>query len=73
MKTERLIGIHPVESALDGFPGQVRRLLVAAETKNARALALGERAAGLDVRVERRPRSELDRLSDGQRHQDVVV
>jgi 23S rRNA (guanosine2251-2'-O)-methyltransferase len=73
LKTERLIGIHPVESALDGFPGQVRRLLVAAETKNARALTLGERAAGLDIRVERRPRSELDRLSDGQRHQDVVA
>ena len=35
--------------------------------------ALGERAAGLDIRVERRPRSELDRLSDGQRHQDVVA
>ena len=36
-------------------------------------LALGERADALGIRVERHPRSELDRLSDGQRHQDVVA
>lgn len=73
MKTERLIGIHPVESALDGFPGQVRRLVVAAETKNARALALAERARELGISVEQRPRAELDRNSEGQRHQDVLA
>jgi 23S rRNA (guanosine2251-2'-O)-methyltransferase len=73
MKRHTLIGIHPVESALSKSPQQVRLLVVAKETRNARALDLEQQARQSGIRVERRPRIELDRQSDGQRHQDVMA
>ena len=73
MKRHLLIGIHPVESALDKSAGQVRLLVVAAECKNPRTRKLEKRARALGIRVESRPRSTLDRDSDGQRHQDVMA
>ena len=73
MKRHTLIGIHPVESALSKSPQQVRLLVVAKETRNARALDLEQQARQSGIRVERRPRVELDRQSDGQRHQDVMA
>ena len=73
MKSQALIGIHPVESALESHPGQVRLLVIAAETKNRRARELESRARSLGIRVESRPRTALDRVSEGQRHQDVMA
>jgi 23S rRNA (guanosine2251-2'-O)-methyltransferase len=73
MKRHTLIGIHPVESALASSPKQVRLLVVAADTRNERARDLERTARKLGIPVERRPRAELDRQSDGQRHQDVLA
>ena len=73
MKRHTLIGIHPVESALSSNPKQVHLLVIAAETRNARARDLEQQARQSGIRVERRPRAELDRQSDGQRHQDVLA
>lgn len=73
MKRHLLIGIHPVESALDQSAGQVRLLVVAAESKNPRTRKLEKRARALGIRIESRPRATLDRDSDGQRHQDVMA
>mgnify|MGYP001814557309 FL=1 len=73
MKRHTLIGIHPVESALSKSPKQVRLLVVAKETRNARARDLEQQARQSGIRVEHRPRAELDRQSDGQRHQDVMA
>ena len=73
MKRHLLIGIHPVESALDQSAGQVHLLVVAAESKNPRTRKLEKRARALGIRIESRPRATLDRDSDGQRHQDVMA
>ncbi|MBT8039419.1 MAG: 23S rRNA (guanosine(2251)-2'-O)-methyltransferase RlmB [Gammaproteobacteria bacterium] len=73
MSRELLIGIHPVESALAGAAGQVRLLIVAAEARNPRVHALEKQARGLGLRIEHRPRADLDRDAAGQRHQDVMA
>lgn len=73
MKDALLVGIHPAASALERAPEQVRLLIVAAEARNRRVQELESRARALGIAVETHPRSELDRLSDGQRHQDVMA
>ena len=73
MNKNLLIGIHPVEAALQRQPEQLRLLIVAAESKNRRARDLEQRASQLGIRIESRPRATLDRDSDGQRHQDVMA
>jgi 23S rRNA (guanosine2251-2'-O)-methyltransferase len=68
-----LIGIHSVESGLDQRPDQVRRVIVAEEASNPRTLKLCDRARSIGLPVETRSRSQLERLADGQRHQDIVA
>lgn len=68
-----LIGIHAVASALESAPDSVRCVFVAAESHNSRVLELQQQAEALGLRVEQRPRSELDRRSRGERHQDVLA
>lgn len=68
-----LFGIHPVEAALAGPAGQVRRLVLAAESRNPRARALANRAREQGIPVLTEPRAALDRRSGGERHQDVVA
>jgi 23S rRNA (guanosine2251-2'-O)-methyltransferase len=62
-----------VEEALRAASGRVSRVALvegALSPPLARILGLAERAG---VRLERRPRSELDRLAPGGRHQGVVA
>jgi 23S rRNA (guanosine2251-2'-O)-methyltransferase len=68
-----LIGIHAVAAALQSAPESVQCLVVAAESRNARVLELQQQAEALGLRVEQRPRVELDRRSRGERHQDVLA
>jgi 23S rRNA (guanosine2251-2'-O)-methyltransferase len=68
-----LIGIHAVDSALGRFPQHIQRIVLADEAGNRRALELAERAVDRGIRVEKQPRAALDRLSDGERHQDIVA
>ena len=68
-----LIGIHAVDSALGRFPQHIQRIVLAEEAGNRRVLELAERAGGQGVRVEKQPRAVLDRLSQGERHQDIVA
>jgi 23S rRNA (guanosine2251-2'-O)-methyltransferase len=70
---QRLIGIHPVESALDSHPGQLRLLVIAADSRNRRTRKLEQKAKSLGIRIEHRDRAELDRAAAGQRHQDVIA
>lgn len=72
-RRQMLIGIHPVESALDSYPAQLRLLSTAEESRNPRVRKLEQRAKGLGLRIESRPRAQLDRLAAGQRHQDVIA
>jgi len=68
-----LIGIHAVAAALQSAPESVQCLVIAAESRNARVLELQQQAETLGLRVEYRPRVELDRRSRGERHQDVLA
>jgi 23S rRNA (guanosine2251-2'-O)-methyltransferase len=72
-KLQWLIGIHPVAAALASGKQGVQRLLLAKEAHNPRALELEQLARQLGIKVERSPRRELDRLSEGERHQDVLA
>ncbi len=68
-----LIGIHPVASALSSGKHGINRLLLAKEAGNPRALELEEQARQQGIRIERVTRKELDRIAEGERHQDVVA
>jgi len=72
-KLQWLIGIHPVASALASGKHGIQRLLLAKEAQNSRALELEELASQLGIRTERAARRELDRIAEGERHQDVVA
>lgn len=68
-----LIGIHPVAAALNSSPELLGRLVIAQESRNPRAMELEQKARALGIKVERHPRSFLDRRCDGERHQDVLA
>jgi 23S rRNA (guanosine2251-2'-O)-methyltransferase len=74
-KEERrnLLGFHAVESALRRAPEQLNVLWIASEAKNTRLKPIEDlaRQSGIEIRL--CPRSELDRLSGGERHQDLVA
>ena len=72
-KLQWLIGIHPVASALDSGKHKIQRLLLAKEVHNPRALELEQQARQQGIKVEKVARRELDRLSEGERHQDVLA
>lgn len=69
----QLMGFHAVSAALERAPRQVRTLLVAEESRNPRLDPLIEKARALGLQVRRHPRSELDRISGGARHQDLIA
>jgi 23S rRNA (guanosine2251-2'-O)-methyltransferase len=62
-----------VEAALAGVAGQIKCLRIAAESRNARARALADRAREQGIPVLNEPRDALDRRSGGERHQDVIA
>lgn len=68
-----LLGFHAVSAALDGGRGRVNALLVAAEAKNPRIDPLVEQARNDGIEVRRVPRAELDNISNGERHQDLIA
>lgn len=70
---QKLLGFHSVSAAMGGdAAGRVHAVLVAQEAKNPRLDPLIEQAHAAGVEVRRVPRAELDRLSGGERHQDVI-
>jgi 23S rRNA (guanosine2251-2'-O)-methyltransferase len=72
-KLQWLIGIHPIASALASGKHGINRLLLAKEAHNPRVLELEEQARKQGIKVERSARRELDKLSEGERHQDVLA
>jgi 23S rRNA (guanosine2251-2'-O)-methyltransferase len=68
-----LIGIHAVSSALKAAAGDVEWLRIAADSKNKRLAEIESRAHGSGIKVIKVKASELDKLSDQQRHQGVIA
>lgn len=73
MKTELIYGLHAVAAALRYQPQQVQHLWLAIGNRNPRLQSLFEAARELDIRVQTVDRRELDRLSDGARHQGILA
>jgi len=72
-KAQWLIGIHPIAAALAAGKHDIQRLLLAKEVQNPRALELEVQAREQGLKTERVARRELDRLVEGERHQDVAA
>lgn len=76
MKGDRsrlVAGINPVIAAINAHPGDIRRLLVVADTQNQRVkdIELMARDAGIEVVPSRR--EQLEDLTGLDSHQDVVA
>lgn len=70
---QNLLGFHSVAAAIGGAAGRVHAILVAQEARNSRLDPLVEQARAAGIEVRRVPRAELDLLSVGERHQDVIA
>ena len=66
-----VFGRHSVRALLDAPDGRIRRLIVTGN--NPEVMALVELARSAGIRVERRDRATLDRLTDRGNHQSVAA
>jgi 23S rRNA (guanosine2251-2'-O)-methyltransferase len=73
MNEHWIVGINPVDGALDNDASRVRELLVENGQRNPRVHELAERAKELRIPVHHRPREQLDKLAGQARHQGVAA
>lgn len=66
-------GVHPVEEVLAARPESVERIWIAEGARGPAIQRIYEQARAHRVRVERCPRSRLDRLAEGAVHQGVLA
>lgn len=73
MRSEWVVGINPVEAVLGEGAARVRELWLERDARNPRVAALADLARGHGIAVEMRPRSALDRIAEGARHQGIAA
>ncbi|WP_233842337.1 23S rRNA (guanosine(2251)-2'-O)-methyltransferase RlmB [Dyella sp. 2HG41-7] len=73
MSESWIVGINPVDGALNNDAQRVREVLVENGQRNARVHELAEKAKALKIPVHHRPREQLDRVSGEARHQGIVA
>jgi 23S rRNA (guanosine2251-2'-O)-methyltransferase len=73
MSESWIVGINPVEGALNNDAERVREVLVENGQRNPRVHELAEKAKSLKIPVHHRPREQLDRVAGEARHQGVVA
>jgi 23S rRNA (guanosine2251-2'-O)-methyltransferase len=73
MSESWIVGINPVEGALDNDAERVRELLVEHGQRNPRVHALTERARALGIAVHQRSREQLEKLAGAARNQGIVA
>lgn len=66
-------GVHPVSEILASRPEAVERIWIADSARGGAVQRLFDRARSLGIRVERCPRSRLDRMAEGAVHQGVLA
>lgn len=66
-------GIHAVMAVMENDPASLLDVMVAREARNPRLDELLVLARQAGIAVQRAPRSTLDRLGEGLRHQDVLA
>ena len=72
-RTDLLIGIHSVASALRQVPEQVQRLYVSKQSRNRRVFELVDIARTGAIAVEMLDREDIDRKCDHERSQDILA
>ena len=70
---DHVYGLHTVSALLAQRPGSIKKLLVASGAKNAALDGLVEKAVAAGVAVQTVPRSELEVIAPGARHQGVLA
>ena len=73
MNEHWIVGINPVDGALNNDAARVCELLVENGQRNPRVHELAERAKALKIPVHHRPREQLDKLAGEARHQGVAA
>ena len=73
MSESVLAGIHAVKSALQKKPERIRRLLMSAGRKDKRMDEIRQLARASQIGIEDTDSRQLDQLTDGVRHQGVVL
>jgi 23S rRNA (guanosine2251-2'-O)-methyltransferase len=73
MSIELLIGINSVEAALEHDAGNVLELMFDGGTDNARVKELVEIARKHGIRPQPLPKTAIERMADGERHQGIVA
>lgn len=73
MKLSKIFGLHAVQSALQYSPGKITKVWIDGQRQDQRLTrALGELEA-LGLVPEKTDRKKLDRFSEGQQHQGIVI
>lgn len=73
MSESVLAGIHAVKSALQKKPERIRRLLMSTDRKDKRMDEIRQLARASQIGIEDTDSRQLDQLTDGVRHQGVVL
>ena len=73
MSESWIVGINPVDGALNNDAERVREVLVENGQRNPRVNELAERAKALNIPVHHRPREQLEKLAGEARHQGIVA
>ena len=73
MNEHWIVGINPVDGALNNDAARVCELLVENGQRNPRVHELAERAKALKIPVHHRPREQLDKLAGEAHHQGVAA
>ncbi len=73
MSTEWIVGINPVEAVLAAGAARVRELWLETDARNPRLIELAQTARAQGISVQMRPRTALERVAAGARHQGVAA
>jgi 23S rRNA (guanosine2251-2'-O)-methyltransferase len=70
---DRVYGVHAVAALLAQHPASIKKLLLARGANNAQLDSLKQQARAAGVALQTQPRSALDALIPGARHQGVIA
>jgi len=71
--SQRVYGLHSVQSALDFGPGKVRQAWLDRNRTDRRIVAIVETLSSLNIPMEQVDRDRLYKLSNGGKHQGIVL
>jgi 23S rRNA (guanosine2251-2'-O)-methyltransferase len=73
MKSSKLFGMHSVQAALNYSPDKIRKVWIDQQRQDQRLSQILDELVTLGVELEKIDRKKLDRLSEGNNHQGIVV